>query len=83
MTVTIRREGRPTVRLTDHGGWQGRPIDPFTSIMVGEQATTRGPGCLYDLLLDAGSLLLVYAADREHWPTDLRPATEQPPGAPT
>jgi hypothetical protein len=70
------------VRLTYRGGWQGRPIVPFTGIIVGEQAATRGPGYLYDLLLDAGSLL-VYAADREHWPAELRPAAEQPPGAPT
>jgi hypothetical protein len=83
MAVTIQVEGGPTVRLTYHGGRAGRSIVPYTSVMVSEQATTRRPGYLYDLLLHAGALLLLYAAQEQDWPPDLRPAGEQPPGART
>jgi hypothetical protein len=50
--------------------------NPFTSIRVGEQAMTRGPGYLYDLLIQAGSLVL-YAANQQQWPADLRPASRR------
>ena len=50
--------------------------NPFTSTMVGEEAMTRGPGYLHDLLIQAGSLLL-YAANQQQWPADLRPASRR------
>jgi hypothetical protein len=87
MTVTIEVAGGPSVRLTYHGGYpggrDGGPIVPYMSVTVGEQARTRGPGYLYDLLSYAGALLLLYAADQDHWPADLWTAGEQPPGAAT
>jgi hypothetical protein len=83
MTVTIQVNDGPTVRLTYKGGWERGPIVPYTSITVGEQVTMGRPGYLYDLLLHAGSLLLLYAAQEQDWPPDLRPAAEQPPGART
>jgi hypothetical protein len=49
---------------------------PRTSIMVGKQAMMRGPGYLYDLLIQAGSLLL-YAANQQQWPADLQPASRR------
>jgi hypothetical protein len=83
VTVTVQVNDGPTVRLTYKGGWERGPIVPYTSITVSEQAATRRPGHLYDLLLHAGSLLLLYAAQEQDWPPDLRPAAEQPPGART
>jgi hypothetical protein len=83
MTVTIQVDDGPTVRLTYTGGWDGGPIILFTRITVGDQTTTRGPGYLHDLLVDAGSLLLLYAANKERWPADLRPAADPPPRTPT
>ena len=50
--------------------------NPFTSIMVGEEAVTRGPGYLYDLLIQAVSLLL-YAANQQQWPADPQPASRR------
>ena len=76
MTVTIQVDDGPAVCLTYTGGWRGGPIIPFTSIIVGDQVTTKGPSYLYDLLVNAGALLLLYAANKEHWPADLRRAAE-------
>jgi hypothetical protein len=75
MTVTIQVDGGPTAPLSYDGGWMGGPIIPFSSIVVAEQAMTRRPGYLYDLLIQPGALL--YAANQQQWPADLRPANRR------
>jgi hypothetical protein len=75
MTITIDVDGGPTVRLTYPAGPWPRPIVPVTSIMVSGQATAPDPNYLYERLADAAAALALYAAEREHWPADLRPAS--------
>jgi hypothetical protein len=83
MTVTIEVNVGPTVSLTYDGLDDRRPITRHTSVMIHASGAAPRPGYLHDLLVHAGSLLLVYAADEKHWPADLRPVAEQPPPAPT
>jgi hypothetical protein len=83
MTVTIEVNVGPTVSLTYDGLDYRRPITRHTSVMIHAWGAAPRPGFLYDLLVHAGSVLLVYAADEKHWPADLRPVAEQPPAAPT
>jgi hypothetical protein len=83
MTVTIEVNVGPTVSLTFDRRDDRRPITRHTSVMSHASGAAPRPGYLHDLLVHAGSLLLVYAADEKHWPADLRPVAEQPPSAPT
>jgi hypothetical protein len=83
MTVTIEVNVAPTVSLTYDGLDDRRPITRHTSVMIHASRAVPHPGYLYDLLVHAGSLLLMYAADEKHWPADLHPIEEQPPAAPT
>jgi hypothetical protein len=83
MTVTIEVNVGPTVSLTYDGLDDRRPITRHTSVMIHTSGAVPCPGYLYDRLVHADSLLLVYAADEKHWPADLRPVAEQPPAAPT
>jgi hypothetical protein len=86
MTVTIEVNVGPTVSLTYDGLDDRRPITRHTSVMIHASGAVPRPGYLYDLLVHAGSLLFVHAADEKHRPADLRPVAEQPeqpPAAPT
>jgi hypothetical protein len=83
MTVTIAVNVAPTASLTYDGLDDRRPITRHTSVMMHASGAAPRPCHLYDLLVHAGSLLLVYAADEKHWLADLLPVAEQPPAPPT
>jgi hypothetical protein len=81
LTVTIEVADAPTVRLTYNGGWGRESIVPYTSVAVRNQPTMPAPRWLYRLLSRASALLLLYAADEQHWPPALRPTrgrTDEP-----
>ena len=77
LTVTIEVADGPTVRLTYNGGWGRESIVPYTSVAVRNQPTTPAPCWLYRLLSWASVLLLLYAADEQHWPPELRPTSRR------
>ena len=68
MTVTIAVDDGPTVRLTYAGGWLHGPIVPCTSLEVRDQPRTPAPRWLYDLLAQAGALLIWYDVAEKDWP---------------
>jgi hypothetical protein len=77
MTVILQLHDGSTVRL-DYDGSRQRSAIRSTSIKLSDQAAARlRDGALYDLLRDAAVLLMLYAADWEKWPAELRPASRQ------
>jgi len=51
---------------------QSKIVVPCSTVSLGLQLGPAAPTWFKDLLADTAAYLLMYAADEDHWPPDLR-----------